>query len=231
MGAAGVGVLLAMPCEARGASACVRWLEERGAAAIVLFGEAGGLGSAESTRRPWIRADLGLERALTLAARYLHDLGHRRIGFVGEPGVVESVQWPPALSHLAGVKIDLQEFGDVKELAAARRVASQLAGLGGHAPTALICSSDLAAVMLLRALRIDGIDVPRQVSIIGVGDTGLAAAVALPSLTSVRVACDDAGATAARMALDLLEGRPSGQGSTGVKLVLRESTAPPIDVG
>src|ERR1700694_4240594 len=102
--AGGVGVLLAMPCEARSPSACVRWLEHRGAAAIALFADAGGIGALESMRRPWIRWDLGLERAVTLAVHYLHDLGHRRIGFLGELEFVEGVQWPAALPDGAAVK-------------------------------------------------------------------------------------------------------------------------------
>lgn len=227
MSAAGVGVLLTVAHDSRGPPACVRWLEDRGAAAIVLFGEAGGMGSLASMRRPWIRMDLGLERAVTLAARYLHDLGHRRIGLVGESGSVGGVQSPLDLPDLAGLKIDLQHFGDVREFGAARRISDQLVALRGDAPTALICGTDLAAVALRRALRMDGIDVPRQVSIVGVGDTGLATMI-LPGLTSVRIASEEAGATAARMALDLLEGRPHEPEPTGVKLVLRGSAAAPL---
>ena len=227
MSAAGVGVLVAIPCEPRGPSACVHWLEYRGAAAIVLFGEAGWIGSLESTRRPWIRVDLGLERAVTLAVRYLHDLGHRRVGLVGESASVWGVASPQDLPDLAGLKIDLQHFGHVGELSAARRVSDRLVALRSEAPTALICSGDMAAAALQRALRMDGIDVPRQVSIVGVGDTGLAA-VTLPSLTSVRIASEEAGAAAARMALDLLEGRPCEPEPTAVKLVLRESAAAPL---
>jgi LacI family transcriptional regulator len=226
LSAAGVGLLLAISGEARSAADCAYWLESRGAAAIALFGAMDAVGPVEVAHRPCAILDLGFDRAVELAARYLYDLGHRRLCLVGESAVGRSMRLLSALSDLAELGIDFYNFRSVHPMDPGRQVVEKLIVLGADAPSALVCSSDLVAASVLRACLDNGIGVPRDVSLIGVGESGLAS-LTRPTLTGIRIAAEDAGAAAARTILALLEDRTYVESQPNVKLVLRESCAAP----
>lgn len=225
LSAAGVGVLLAITGEERTAVDCAHWLERRGAAAIALFAATAPVEPYETKHRPWAVVDLGLGRAVELAARYLYDLGHRRLCFVNEAGLGGSAL-RSRLTDLDELGIDFYRFDGVHATDVGRQTVDRLSPLRGDGPSALVCGSDLVAASVLRACLDNGIGVPRDVSIVAVGESGLAT-LTRPTLTSVRIAAEDGGAAAVRTILALLDGGSHEEALTSVKLVLRESAAAP----
>ena len=139
LGAADVGVLVAISSKARSAADCAHWLESRGAAAIALFGAMDAVGRVEVKHPHWAIVDLGFDRAIELAARYLHGLGHRCLCLVGEPAMGRSVQLLFALSDLVEVRIDSYDFRSVHPKEFGRQVVERWMALGADAPSALVC--------------------------------------------------------------------------------------------
>jgi LacI family transcriptional regulator len=98
-------------------------------------------------------------------------------------------------------------------------------------PTAIICSNDLMAVGVLRVLSERRIAVPEQVSVIGFDDIHLAE-FANPPLTTVRMPREDlarAGFQALEKLRDWHPSRTSDPIVIPTRLVLRQSTASPLD--
>ncbi len=95
-------------------------------------------------------------------------------------------------------------------------------------PTAVFAGSDLQAMGVLRAARRLGLDVPRQVSVIGYDNLPVSAWTD-PALTTVNQPLRDMAETATRMLLDLARGAdlPTSRVDLVTELVVRETTAPP----
>ena len=90
-------------------------------------------------------------------------------------------------------------------------------------PTAVVCGNDLMAIGALNALRQGGVDVPRQMSVIGFDDIA-ACTICAPPLTTI--AADRAGIGATAVSMVLEPGEPSSR-LLPVGLTLRASTGPP----
>lgn len=82
------------------------------------------------------------------------------------------------------------------------------------------------ALGAIRIIRRAGLRIPEDISIIGIDDHPLAA---LADLTTVRQPVSDQGARAARILLDLLQGKDDVDTAVTVptQLVVRRTTAPP----
>ncbi|MBI4944613.1 MAG: LacI family DNA-binding transcriptional regulator [Actinobacteria bacterium] len=93
-------------------------------------------------------------------------------------------------------------------------------------PTAVYAHSDEVALGAVRTIRRAGLDVPRDISVIGIDDHPLAA---LTDLTTVRQPAHEQGRRAAEMLIGLLRGDPGVDESVTLptELVVRGSTAPP----
>jgi LacI family transcriptional regulator len=171
-------------------------------------------------------------RAMAQVVRYLLDLGHRRVAMLA--GVTHDND--RATARLAGVRDALAAAGlklppaYVAErrygLAAAREGLQHLMR-APTPPTAVVCGNDVLAFgALLEAQRL-GLDVPRELSIVGFDDLELASHVH-PALTTVHVPAEAMWRTAADQVLAMLGGGdvpPDAQ--VEVSLVVRGSTAPP----
>ncbi|MGW4125703.1 LacI family DNA-binding transcriptional regulator [Nocardia sp. NPDC004711] len=138
-----------------------------------------------------------------LAVRHLLDLGHTRIGFVGDPAGITQV----ADRH-RGAAEAIAESGahmDVIPTAAmtfeAGRDATEALLDQADRPTALFCANDLLALGALQALTLRGKSVPGDMAVIGYDDIDFAAAAAVP-LSSVRQPRAELGRTAARLLLE-----------------------------
>jgi DNA-binding LacI/PurR family transcriptional regulator len=170
-----------------------------------------------------------------LAARHLLELGHRDIGIFN---VGERV---PSGSNRAGFSRALKEFGAplheewlfrnegvLRYEEEGELLAKQFMKLKSR-PTALCLANDYAAVAFVSMLHRAGMQVPRDVSIVGDNNDPIAAHGMVP-LTTVDYPLE----TIAQQVIDLLQSRLDGlyngkprQVPVRSKLVLRNSTAPP----
>jgi LacI family transcriptional regulator len=91
-------------------------------------------------------------------------------------------------------------------------------------PTALFAGNDTIAVGAIAALREAGLNVPRDLAVIGFDDLPFAA-YCHPSLTTVDTEPIKQGEQAAIAAIELLEGRPVGIRNCALsqKIIIRES--------
>jgi DNA-binding LacI/PurR family transcriptional regulator len=96
-----------------------------------------------------------------------------------------------------------------------------------HGSTAVLAFSDQMALGLIRRLTERGARVGADVSVVGVDDIWIAAQIT-PALTTIRMPCAEAGATAARLLVERVEGA-AGDPPTVVlptELIVRSSTGP-----
>jgi DNA-binding LacI/PurR family transcriptional regulator len=96
----------------------------------------------------------------------------------------------------------------------------------GPRPTAVVCDDDILAAGAYKALRRRGLRIPDDVSVTGVDDIALAAALD-PELTTVRMDAELFGERGMHALLAVLDGRTPDAGDIPVQLVVRGSTAPP----
>jgi DNA-binding LacI/PurR family transcriptional regulator len=163
---------------------------------------------------PWLETEHA--RGVADVVEHLIALGHRRIGFCGGNERFEHVQarlrvWRETL-EAAGLEPGPVAFGDPRLLLE-------------EEVTAIVHASDVLAAAGLAAARERGIDVPGELSITGFDDSPLAA-LASPSLTSVRIDYAQFGEAAAAALLAAIAGEPppAFRGAPP-ELVVRASTA------
>lgn len=172
-------------------------------------------------------------RGAARAARHLAELGHRRIAFISGPDTFRS-------SHERGRGFaeGLAEHGLTLDPAYIRRAAytfesgvdaaTELLALPER-PTAIFAGNDEMAIGVMKAARDAGLDVPRDLSIVGFDDLPMASRV-WPNLTTVRLPIRDMGRMAAEKLTAGLRGLDPAtlvQPEVDPSLVVRDSTAPP----
>jgi DNA-binding LacI/PurR family transcriptional regulator len=168
------------------------------------------------------------------AARYLLDLGHRRIAFLAAPQdpVVEARYKGFLKAHEeAGVRFDSKLFirggyeigpahAAMKEFLARRRKQDL--------PTAVFAINDEAAIGVMKALQAHGVKVPDNVSVIGFDDIAWASHTE-PPLTTIRIQREEMGRLAANLLIRQIEAGPGKAPATKLlmqtELVVRESCA------
>ena len=165
------------------------------------------------------------------AARYLVELGHRRIGYVGNQFGLQA-----DTDRFSGYRqiIEEADLGFAPELVAhgdggpeaGMRATARLLALPDP-PTAVYCFNDMQAFGALRAARERGLNVPGDVSVVGMDDLYLSSYTD-PPLTTVQQPKQEMGRLATWILLELLSGKtPDSRITLPGKLVVRESTAPP----
>jgi alanine racemase len=174
------------------------------------------------------------------AARHIAELGHREWLIVGvEPPtrVTELNAEGASARRLRGYRAVADEFG--VPLGPERIVVAPASFAGGEAaflrawedglrPTAVLAMSDAAAAGILQAARHMGLNVPRDLSVVGFDDLPLTRFTD-PPLTTVHQPVRRKGEEAARLLLDALgPAREHGEHRLlETRLVVRRSTAPP----
>lgn len=169
--------------------------------------------------------------AIVRAVQYLLDLKHRRIGMLAG----RSADNDRAAGRIQGVRDALGAAGLAPcglveapyTLAAAREGIRALLA-ARPAPTAIVCGNDVLAWGAMLECQAQGIDVPRQLSVVGFDDLELSRHWR-PALTTVQVPTERMWALAAAYLLDRVEGRQSQpvQSEIAVELVVRDSTGAP----
>ena len=169
-----------------------------------------------------------------IAARHLVELGHRKIAFVGDP-VHTAFNFTSSRDRLAGLRQVLDEYslpwraefhqtGDHGQ-EPARVLAHSLLGLDDP-PTAVFAASDTQALGVMQAARERGLDVPRDLSVIGFDDIEIAEYL---SLTTIQQPLFDSGQRGLNLLLRAIEGpldEPPCE-ELPVHLVVRGTTAAP----
>lgn len=182
--------------------------------------------------------DVGVGRTAT---EHLLGLGHREVTFVG--GSLSPADWAPPQERLRGYQQAMAAAGlpeqDVVSadltVADGRRVAVEMLRRG-QVPRAMVCASDEVAIGVLHELRVAGVDVPGEVSVVGVDDHPHAV---LHDLTTIAQPVAEQAELATRWLLEGLDPtRPRPAPDRGpaaellpTRLVVRGSTAPARQVG
>lgn len=168
------------------------------------------------------------------ATRHLIDLGHSRIvhitGLSWHPdSIARREGYERALSE-AGLPFDpaLVVEGDWEEQSGLTAVERLLAT--GVRFTAIFCGNDQIAFGAALALFRRGLQVGRDVSVVGFDDQP-SAAFSCPPLTTIRQPAVEMGMAAANAIVEELRGRSFVQPVFRPELVLRASTAPPPAAG
>jgi LacI family transcriptional regulator len=176
------------------------------------------------------------EAGVATAVRHLLDLGHTRIAHIGGPRAVDT-----ARRRAAGYERALRERGlPVRpELVAEARfderggatAASRLLLLDPP-PSALMVANVSAAIGAMATAREAGLEIPRDLSVIGFHDVPMAPYLA-PPLTTVRMPLAELGSRAVDELLAMIDGREVGDVvvAAAPELVLRGSSAPPFRPG
>jgi DNA-binding LacI/PurR family transcriptional regulator len=145
-----------------------------------------------------------------LATRHLIALGHRRIALIGDPP--PEFRFSHSRDRTRGYERALRAAGielrpdyvreGTRRLHVARAIAVELLSLPAR-PTAIFAASDTQALGVLEAARALGIDVPRELSVIGFDDIEVASYV---GLTTVRQPLVESGRRGAELLLGALSG-------------------------
>jgi LacI family transcriptional regulator len=165
-----------------------------------------------------------------LALGHLHALGHRRIAHIaGALNTMAGKQRVEAFRREAKTlgldeSDELVRQGDFSSASGYRETCALLALR--ERPTAIVAASDLMALASLQAIRDAGLEPGRDVAVVGFDDLE-AAALAHPSLTTVRQDRRELGTLAATRALELIEQPDITLRDTvlPVELVVRGSSA------
>ena len=168
-------------------------------------------------------------KGMEKTAEYLHDLGHRRMAFIGHhatlgPLNARKKSFVDAMARFARVEFTTvidQDGPEGGRQAARRLLASRFA------PTAILCVNDYMALGVLRELRDQGLSVPRDISVTGFDNIRLAE-FASPSLTTADLPREKMG----RMIFEALTPERRRDRETVPEilvdpvLIVRESTGP-----
>jgi LacI family transcriptional regulator, galactose operon repressor len=168
---------------------------------------------------------------------YLTGLGHRRIGHIaGEMKLVSANQRMQGYKDgltAAGIPVDegLIEVGDYTTETAvicARRLLSQ-----PDRPTAIFAANDVSAIGVYQAAKELGLEIPRDLSVVGF-DNLREATYLKPPLTTIDQSIEKMGAMATELIVKLVKGEslPINPAEGGhlykipTQLVIRDSCAP-----
>jgi DNA-binding LacI/PurR family transcriptional regulator len=171
-------------------------------------------------------------KGAVLATSHLISMGHRRIGFIKGWDFVRN-----GADRLNGYKTCLKEHGIAisEELIVAGDFTQQsgyegmmkLLGLAER-PSALFAGNDLMALGAMKAIQEKGLEIPKDISIVGY-DNIQAAQFSVPPLTTVRQFSSDMGYVAADLLIKRINDKKCRTESRifDVELVVRRSVAAP----
>jgi DNA-binding LacI/PurR family transcriptional regulator len=165
------------------------------------------------------------------ATRYLVELGHRRIAYIGDRNGRQSDTerfggYRHALdSGCLHFEPELVVYASGTPQSGMEAMASLLAS--AEPPTAVFCYDDMTALGAMRQVHASGLRVPDDVSVIGFDDLSIVQFTE-PPLTTIRQPMAEMGRLAMKAVLDLL----GGSGATHRirvrgELIIRASTGQP----
>ncbi len=167
------------------------------------------------------------------ATRYLLELGHREIGYVGSTDAISNGR-----ERLEGVRQELLRHGlplpERRVVLAAPTeadgfLAAQQLLSAPDRPTALLVGGSNLSIGAARAVRRLGIAMPEDLSLVVYGDADWGG-MYTPTLTTIKVPYREMARTVANGVAGRLsagDDQPAGEVRLAPELVVRESTAPP----
>ncbi len=163
--------------------------------------------------------------------RYLIELGHQRIAYLGDrygdqTDTERFAGYRQAINE-AGIAFEpeLVVHGDGKPEGGLTAMATLLAL--PHPPTAVFCYNDMSALGAIRTIRAAGLRIPHDISVVGFDDVHIMKYTD-PPLTTVRQPMHEMGRLAMETLYQLLSGAKSERTiKVPGQLIVRESTAPP----
>ena len=169
-----------------------------------------------------------------MATRYLLQLGHRRVAFIGDKPP-DGFRFFSARDRTIGYERALAEFGlpvrpdYVREGTPSRHVARSIAEellRVPERPTAIFAASDTQALGVLEAARGLDIRVPEELSVVGFDDIEIAS---YAGLTTIRQPLFESGRRGAELLLAALAGNPPAARveTLQLDLIVRSTTSPP----
>lgn len=221
--------------------AYLRMLMDRGVEGIIAIDTEVSIGfgvpvvsiSGQRQKEQATRVIVDHQHAADVALNHLHELGHRDIAIIKgqEFSSDTEVRWESIrnAAKRLGISIDrklvAQLVGESSSPKLGYEATRQLLSSGKRF-TALFAFNDVSAIGAVSALRESGLDVPRDVSVVGFDDIQ-SAAYQNPGLTTVKQPLYDMGAIAAKTVLDQISGKAKHKVETIVirpELVVRGST-------
>jgi len=165
--------------------------------------------------------------AAALAMEHLISLGHRRIGLIIGPPVLTSSE-----ERMSGYISTLKKYNIPYKGNLVRQgngsIESGYAAMGellNEELTAVFVTCDTMAMGAIKAIKEKNKVVPRDISIVGFDDIPLAQ-ILDPPLTTIKQPAYEKGASAARMLIDLIEGKEVTENCIlPVDIVVRNSTS------
>jgi LacI family transcriptional regulator len=167
----------------------------------------------------------------TQAVQHLIDLGHRRIGCICGPEGSTT-----AMDRLTGYRNALAQNGMALNEQLVKRgtwnpesgyLLAKLLLERPERPTAILCANDQMAFGVIKAARELGLNVPRDLSVVGF-DNVPPGSYFDPPLTTVEIPMYDIGAASMRMLIDLLSGEKFDKLRLfNTKLLIKASTSAP----
>ena len=158
--------------------------------------------------------------------------GRRRIAFLGSPGhspeVLGRYRGYEAALRAAGIGVDPAFQVDAVNTEESGGEAIRALLDRGTRPDAVFGTSDLIAIGAMRALLARGIEVPREISVVGFDDIPLAGIVS-PSLTTVAQDTRRAGMLLVETLISQIEGKAVPSITLPTRLVVRQSSIPNPD--
>ncbi|HEX9960152.1 MAG TPA: LacI family DNA-binding transcriptional regulator [Pyrinomonadaceae bacterium] len=172
--------------------------------------------------------DEGIEQAIL----HLVALGHRRIAFIGGNTNLRSSRrrleaFQKTMRQLFPDAPELVFYGNFKIEGGQRAASEILATRGENPPTAVVCANDLTAIGAISEFEAAGLNVPRDVSVVGFDNIAFAA-LTKPALTTVNLPLGELG----RRAIEVLIRSVEDSEQQGIEiriptnLIIRQSTAP-----
>jgi DNA-binding LacI/PurR family transcriptional regulator len=168
------------------------------------------------------------EKGVHEAVEHLLELGHRQIAFISGPVRFKSAQFrrqaflETMKNHRASLHTEPLILDGNFRLDSGEQVVREMVAFKSR-PTAILAANDLMAVGALRGLRRAGLQVPRDVSVVGCDDIALAN-LTDPQLTTIMIPRAKIGVVAVEAVLQT--GSTEGQEiKISTQLVVRQSTA------
>jgi DNA-binding LacI/PurR family transcriptional regulator len=173
-------------------------------------------------------------RAAKDCVAHLIDIGHQRIGYLGNQrggstnaDRLAGYHAAMTAAHVPVRATDVQHASTGHPTASVEPIQTWLRQPDSERPTAIFCYNDLLAIGALRALKHAGLRVPDDISLVGFDDIDMAAYVD-PPLTTFAQPKHALGYRAAEMMFHLLDRSADGAGPVMLygELIVRQSTRP-----